>query len=125
MTDFKLTEDFDLDFGEGDSDLLDLQIETDEKNIIKQQLVTALRSFTNDWFANLDDGLPYFQDILVKNPDRITVIGLYRSAILSVDGVVGVEDFDYDFDASARELTVSFTVLTGTGNIEINDLPIL
>jgi hypothetical protein len=117
MSDLKLTETGDLDMGS--SDILDLSIITDYKEEIKQRIAIRLRSFKNDWFADLDDGLPYFEDIFIKNPDKILVSSIFKSEILAVPGVTGLDDFDYDLDISTRELTLTFSAKTNEGTIPI------
>lgn len=117
MSELKLNSNFDLDLGP--DSLQNFSIITDQKECIKQRIIIRIRSFTNDWFANLDDGLPYFRDIFVKNPDRAVILGLYRGIILGVPGVTGIDDLDYNLDTSLRSMALSFVAKTNEGTIPI------
>ncbi|MCA9325054.1 hypothetical protein KDA23_03240, partial [Candidatus Saccharibacteria bacterium] len=54
------------------------------------------------------EGVPYFQKVLVKNPPIPALTGLFRRAILLVDGVAEVEALSLDFDAALRTVSLSF-----------------
>ena len=117
MKDLKITTTGDLDFTVGGNK--DLQFETDTKEVIAQRLRIALRSFKNDWFINLADGLPYFDDILVKNASIATIQALIKSTILNVEGVNSLVDFQMNYDISTRKFTIDFQVLTAFGTLPL------
>ena len=84
---------------------------------LRQQLETRFRSFRGDWFLDTRIGMPYFQEILIKNPDFVAVRGIFREAILETPGVLEIQKFDLDFDGLTRRLSVSFSVRTEEGLI--------
>ena len=116
MSDIQLTEDGDLFFSEGS--FKDLALTT-EKNEIAQRLRIRLRSFANDWFLDLSDGIPYFEDILKKNPNINIIRGLFKSAILAVEGVTSLLSFEMQNDPSTRTLSIEFGVMTTGGELPI------
>ena len=76
-----------------------------------QHLALRLRFFLGEWFLDLRVGIPYFEDVLIKNPNLITVQGIFREAILETPGVASISRFDLDVDASTRIMTLDFTVI--------------
>ena len=82
---------------------------------IQQRIGQTLRTIAGEWFLDLDYGLPYFEQILVKNPNLPSVQDLFRRALLSVKGVSSVERLTLSLDTTSRTLTVSWVVLTDLG----------
>lgn len=76
-----------------------------------QHLAIRLRFFLGEWFLDLRVGIPYFESILLKNPNLITVQSVFREAILETPGVASISRFDLDVNASTRVLTLEFTVI--------------
>ena len=82
---------------------------------IQQRIGQTLRTIAGEWFLDLDYGLPYFEQVLVKNPNLPAVQDIFRRALLSVKGVSSVERLTLSLDAPSRTLTVSWVVLTDLG----------
>ena len=82
---------------------------------IQQRIGQTLRTIAGEWFLDLDYGLPYFEQILIKNPNLPAVQDLFRRALLSVKGVSSVERLNLSLDTTSRTLTVSWVVLTDLG----------
>jgi len=76
-----------------------------------QHLALRLRFFLAEWFLDLRVGIPYFEDILIKNPNLITVQAIFREVILETPGVDSVSRFDLSVNASTRVLSLDFTVI--------------
>ena len=89
-----------------------------------QFCLQRLRLFLGEAFLNLEDGVPWYQQILVKNADKATVDGLLRDTILGTPGVTGLLAFNSTQNRSKRMMTVSFTVLTAQGNKVSAEIPI-
>lgn len=83
---------------------------TQGADAVKQHITQRLKMFTGEWFLNLSEGVPYFQNILIKNPNPDVVDGLLKSTILATPGVDELLSFDLDYDAALRKLTVDFSV---------------
>ena len=101
----------------------DLLIENDNLSIIdgtagyEQNLVIRLRFFKGDWFLDQRLGVPYYDDIFLKNPDLILVRTIFREVILETAGTDSIERFDLSVDSATRIMSLSFTVKLITGEI--------
>lgn len=84
---------------------------------IAQNLRIRLRMFLGEWFLDTRQGIPYFRNILIKNPRTNVVRSIFRQAILTTPGVTGLDKLVLDFDNSLRQLDVSFDAVTDTGEI--------
>lgn len=82
---------------------------------IQQRISQVLKTIAGEWFLDLDYGLPYFEQILIKNPNLPAVQDIFRRALLSVKGVSSVERLNLSLDTTSRTLTVSWVVLTDLG----------
>ena len=82
---------------------------------IQQRISQVLKTIAGEWFLDLDYGVPYFEQILIKNPNLPAVQDLFRRALLSVKGVSSVERLNLSLDTTSRTLTVSWVVLTDLG----------
>lgn len=105
-----------LVFENGDLVLLD----ADEA--IAQSLRISLRMFLGEWFLNTDEGIPYIQSIFTKAPRISIITTVLRRAILAVPGVEEIKTFDVQFNAAARQLSVSFDArITDGGTLTFTD----
>lgn len=111
MSDLKLRADGDLEIKNGDLRL------TSGDDGVRQHLQQRLKTFLGEWFLDLDVGLPYFQDILVKNPNVNQIDGIVKQKILTTPGVVELLSFTMNFDSSARALSVEFEYSSFSGEI--------
>lgn len=82
-----------------------------------QGIGQRLKQFRGEWFMNLLEGVPYFQEILIKNPDIPIIRGLIYRAIITYPGIVRVDELTLDFDKSARSLTISFNCTLDDGTL--------
>ena len=82
---------------------------------IQQRIGQTLRTIAGEWFLDLDYGLPYFEQVLIKNPNLPAVQDTFRRALLSVKGVSSVERLTLSLDTTSRTLTVNWVVLTDLG----------
>jgi hypothetical protein len=82
----------------------------EDGDAIIQHLAIRLRFFLGEWFLDTRLGIPYFDSVLVKNPNLVLVRGILRNAILTTPGVLSLESFAFDFDNANRVMAVDFTV---------------
>ena len=64
-----------------------------ESEAIAQNVQTRLWSFTNDWFLDLEHGLPWLEHVL------------------QTDGVSKITNYESNLDAKTRKLTIDITYL--------------
>lgn len=94
----------------------DLQLVT-RQDLVKQRIRQNLRFFRGEWYLAVDEGVPYFQEILRKGADIMTVESILKTAIVQTEGVDRLLEFSMDYDGSARRLTVTFKVITNYGTL--------
>lgn len=95
-----------------------LQLVADEPSIeqaVRIRLQTQLGEYHLDDPTNPKVGVPYLEQVLVKNPDLAAIDGVFRAAILSVTGVKAITSMNFSFDKATRSLAVSWQATTDTG----------
>jgi len=84
---------------------------------VAQQIKITLLAFLGEWFLDVTFGVPYLEDILVKNPRMNTIEVILRAHINAVPHVIRLENFFMAFDAARRTLEVNFVAQTDYGPI--------
>jgi len=103
----------------------DLLIENYDLNVVEnidqvaQNLAIRLRFFLNEWFLDITQGLPYYQEILIKSPNQIRVESLIKNEILETEGINELLSFSSTYDEENRKFSVAFTANTDD-NQELN-----
>lgn len=82
---------------------------------IAQDVLQQLQVFLGEWFLNTSLGLPWLQQILVKQPNIDVIDGLIQNAILAVDGIDQLITYNYTFDSPSRTLSITFQATTYNG----------
>lgn len=85
---------------------------TDE---LEQRLRVGFKNITNDWFRNLDDGIPLFESVLLKNPDLATISSIFKNYILSDPEIDRLLQFELILENSTRKLNLTFEALSTFG----------
>lgn len=82
---------------------------------IAQAIREAIAWFFGEWFLNNAGGVPWFQQILVANPNLDTIQAILINTVLSVPGVVIMNSFVFGFEPGQRALSVTMSVTTTNG----------
>jgi hypothetical protein len=82
---------------------------------IRQRLLQTLRLFLGEWFLDTSAGVPYYQSILVKNPNLDVVQASIKNAILSTPGITELLSFNFNYDAVQRKVTMDFDAKSTNG----------
>ncbi len=82
---------------------------------IAQRISTRLKLLLGEWFLDTGQGVPWFERILVKSPNRAIVQGVLKRTIIQTPGVNELVGFDI-IERDARKIMVQFTVTTSGGN---------
>lgn len=53
---------------------------------VAQQIKISLKAFLGEWFLDTGFGVPYFEEILVKNPNTMIIREIIRDRILTEIG---------------------------------------
>lgn len=113
MRDLALDINHDLDTG-----ALDLRLINGAEQV-RQQLLIKLKLWTGEWFLDTEFGTPYLQSILGKQLTLSGAIAALRKSILEVSGVRSILALTFNYQASARTLTVNFSADTPYGIVEV------
>lgn len=89
----------------------------DDAERVAQQIKIQLMTFLGEWFLDTTHGVPYLEQILVKNPDGNIIEAILRSQILKVPDVVSVDDMILTYDPKKRTLEVEFWANTNYGMV--------
>lgn len=105
----RLDQNHDWTFGQGYSNY------ATQSEAIAQCVKTRLWSFINDWFLDLEHGLPYLE-ITGRNTDLNRLEMQVKRQVLSIDGLLVINDYQAEINSETRHLTltVSYTDIYGT-----------
>ena len=108
---------------DGDGDMLigeDGDIQLTES--IRQAIAVRLKWFFGEWRFAPGYGVPYFDEVFVKNPNDNRIRQLIRDEALSVDGVLDIGDIEISVDAATRAAMVKFAATTDAETLEMEVL---
>lgn len=86
---------------------------------IAQTIETRLKLFLGEYFRDITDGTPWYQQILGKFKSLDAAEAALRARIANTEGVIRLTRFSADFNINSRAYTVSAGVLTQYGLQEI------
>lgn len=87
--------------------------------LVRQRIQVALRAFRNEWFLNIEFGVPYFTSILgQKATEQGAIDSIIKAEIRKINEVNRILAYQSTFDPATREYTVDFTADTIYGPIE-------
>ena len=92
----------------------------DGADAIRQHLQVRFGLFLGEWFLDEELGVPWFRDVLVKNPSFVVVQEVLKGVILDTPGVVELERFSFDYDPLTRVATLAFRCLSTDGFIDFS-----
>lgn len=118
VTDLLLGDDGDLVVRNGD-----LALAADFVGI-RQAIDLTLGFFLGEWFLDESVGIPYYEEILIKNPSLVAVREIFRLALESVAGVREVLALDVGYDGS-RIARVPWSVSTDLGELSSTANPVV
>ncbi len=82
---------------------------------VAQQIKIKLKWFLGEWFLDITGGMPYFESILVKNPNTNQIRNIFRQKILEVDDVTAAPSLTLSINKQQRVLTVEYEAETTFG----------
>jgi hypothetical protein len=84
-------------------------------DFIRQSIKSRLMLFQGEYLPNLQEGMPWFQSILIKGYNPNVVRGAFINRILGTLGVQSIVSINFVFNTSLRSLQVNFQVQTNLG----------
>jgi hypothetical protein len=91
---------------------------------VAQGIRLRFLAFQGEWFLDLENGVPYWQDILGQKYDQARVLQIFRQPLLATPGVARVISLTSEWDGTTRTLNVSWEVETSWGDTVEDSLPI-
>lgn len=114
---------FQLDQSTGDLQIANNSLSlTTGREAIRQHLQCRFRLFLGEWFLDTDQGVPWFRDVLIKQSSFAVVKEILKTVILDTPGVISITVFDFDYDGTTREATLTFSCLTEEGVIDFTQV---
>lgn len=86
---------------------------------VAQLCLIALRLFLEEWFQNLEVGMPWFQEILGEKYDEPLIRRRVIETLLGVTGVVGVLTLAITFENRNVRITASVRTLFGDTTLDL------
>lgn len=83
---------------------------------LNQRIDCRLRTFRGEWWLDTFLGIPWFQEVLKKNPDLAAVKSFFAQEIYRVAGVQTINNLELSLNRATRTLLVIFSV-TGTDSV--------
>lgn len=87
----------------------------DGANQKAQQIKIALLTFLGEWFLDTSHGVPYFEQVLLKQVDKVKIENVFRQKIAAVKDVKRVLKLNTQIDRKERLLLVEFEAETDEG----------
>ena len=84
---------------------------------IQQKLKHRLLFQLGEWFADIRQGFPYRERVLVSNPDLVSIRSIFYQAIIETPGITAVNSLVLLFDKLNRTLGVQFTATMEGGEV--------
>lgn len=100
----------------------DLVITPTTLDAIQQHILQRLRMYLGEWFLDNTIGLPFYQQILVKNPNQGNIDALFRNQILGTPGVISLNSYSFEPDFVTRVLRLTFSAQTTSGPVNYQGL---
>lgn len=88
------------------------------ENSVSQKIKIKLKWFEGEWRWNTEEGMPYFSELMVKNPDTDYFESVIREKIFEVDEVTDVREVTVTVDPKTRIAAIRFVALTDTETIK-------
>lgn len=85
---------------------------------VKQAIEIRLKWFAKEWKLGPDLGIPYYDDVFVKNPSEQLIEERMREAISDVEEVDEILSFTLAVDRILRKLKVVYAVSSKENTIE-------
>ena len=85
---------------------------------IRQRVKVAVWHYLEEYFLNLPNGVPWYEQILGRKDGAETVSQIIRNKILNVPGVLSINQFQIDYDDFSRIFKIDSDIVVEVGNGE-------
>jgi len=87
---------------------------------VRQKLSARFKFFLNEWFLDLRQGVPYYRDVFVKEPNLDVIRSLFRRIVVECPGVLSIGRFQLVYDEPNRGLSFDFTAKVTGGDLVVS-----
>lgn len=91
----------------------------------RQNVLTNLHLYLEEWFGDTSIGVPWLQDIFEKGTSPDQVNSIIKSVILDVPGADKLTKYEFDFNEARREYSIDFNVVFRGVEIEFEDISLV
>lgn len=109
MSGFQVVGDLELNAAE-----TDVVFAIDERRIL-QEIRIGLQVFKSTWRYDRNRGIPYRDDIMIKNPQLSALRSIFQQFLLAREGVIAVRYIRFELDGRARHLEMAFSIVIRGG----------
>ena len=88
---------------------------------VAQSLKQRLSFYQGEWFLDTTVGIPYFEEIFVKNPNIPDIESIYKVEIVETEDVNEILEFNSSFTNDIRTYDLTFSVNTVFGDLEFSE----
>lgn len=111
---YRRLEDNDYSFGQGSNGFLS-QVEA-----VAQAIVTRLKLLKNEWWENLNEGTPLWQQVLGAHIKDMKIVDkIFLTRVKGTKGVKSVTDYQSSFNSDTRHYEFQCTVDTEYGQTTV------
>jgi hypothetical protein len=97
---------------------------------VAQGIRIRMQLFKGEWFLNLNAGIPYLERpgvtrdeaLIGQKFNELRARAVFRKAILTTPGVLGIEKLDVKFNDATRKLSVTWVARTVFGDTDPDTL---
>ena len=86
-----------------------------------QRLKIALLLFLGEWFLDESVGIPYYDDVFVKNPNESVINTMFRTVILHDQAVTAINQFELVTKTATRSAHLTFKADTTDGPLVFDE----
>jgi len=106
----------------GDADITAGRLSlTTELKAVEQRVSQRLKLFLGEWFLDRRRGVPWIQQVFLKNPNPVIIDAVITREILAEPQVIKLQEFSLDIDTTTRILTVTFKANTKSGELNFQE----
>jgi hypothetical protein len=81
-----------------------------------QDINIRLRTLAGEWFLDPQVGVPYFTKVFGQRPNKLSLLEIFKHAVLESSYVIDVTNANVEFDESTNSITVSFAATLADGS---------
>lgn len=87
------------------------------RQAVAQAIGIRLKTYRGEWFLDTARGVPWFDEIMSKDPNLVATGETLRREVSGTAGVLEVVAFSVALDRTTRTLSGSYTVTTDLGEL--------